>query len=409
MTAGSSPLGQPLRALSNTLTEWRYVGGRRDERLDLLRGFAVFAMVADHVGGERSWLYTFTGGNAFFVSAAEGFVFISGLVMGIVYASIIRREGLRAALVKALQRAWLLYTLTVSLTLVYAALAYKLDLPWAPQPGQVGLPEYVVGVITLHRTFFMTDVLLLYTLLVLFAGIALALLAYRRGWLVLLGSWVLWALWQRWPDQAQFPWNIQDNAVFHFSAWQVLFITGLVMGYYRPDIGRRLARVPHWLRLVAPGLLLAGAIVLYRSEFQQLSGRTPFSNSASAAAKLFAKEELRIGRLVVFAFVATFLLTLVTVVWMPIRRGLGWLLLPLGEHALGAYIGHLFVLAGIVKLVPLIVREGEPGIAQNTLFQLGSILVVWAAIKLKAQGQMALRAMRELRNRVPALLRAQAR
>src|SRR4029079_315261 len=49
--------------------------GKRDLRIDLLRGFCVFVMIVDHVGGESSWLYLVTGGNRFFVSAAEGFWF----------------------------------------------------------------------------------------------------------------------------------------------------------------------------------------------------------------------------------------------------------------------------------------------------------------------------------------------
>jgi hypothetical protein len=98
-------------------SSWRYNAGKRDLRLDLLRGFAVIAMVADHIGGERSWLYAITGGDAFFVSAAEVFVFISGLLMGIISAELIARQGLGAALMKSLQRAWSLYLMTVSLTL----------------------------------------------------------------------------------------------------------------------------------------------------------------------------------------------------------------------------------------------------------------------------------------------------
>ena len=67
-------------------------------RLDLLRGFCVLVMVADHIGGERSWIYVVTGGNRFFTSAAEGFVLISGIVMGTVYLNVIRREGMNAML-----------------------------------------------------------------------------------------------------------------------------------------------------------------------------------------------------------------------------------------------------------------------------------------------------------------------
>src|SRR5687768_17725473 len=93
----------------------------RDLRLDLLRGFCVFAMVVDHVGGS-SWLYVLTGGNSGPVTAAEGFVFLSGLVLGIVSRRRVAREGTLAAVRSALARAWTLYTLTVILTLGFIGL-----------------------------------------------------------------------------------------------------------------------------------------------------------------------------------------------------------------------------------------------------------------------------------------------
>ena len=80
-------------------------------RLDLLRGFCVLVMVADHIGGERSWVYVVTGGNRFFTSAAEGFVLISGIVMGSVYMNVIQCEGMNAMLRKVLKRAGFLYLL----------------------------------------------------------------------------------------------------------------------------------------------------------------------------------------------------------------------------------------------------------------------------------------------------------
>ena len=104
------------RRLGVLLASWRYVGGKRDLRFDLLRGFAVLAMVIDHIGGDSSWLYHLSGGNRFYTSAAEGFVFISGLVLGIVYSSLIARQGLAEGMIKALRRAGVLYTLTVFLS-----------------------------------------------------------------------------------------------------------------------------------------------------------------------------------------------------------------------------------------------------------------------------------------------------
>src|SRR5438105_4855683 len=101
------------RSWRQVLAGWAYAEGtKRDRRLDLLRGYCVFAMTIDHLDAP-TWLYYLTGGNRFFVSAAEGFLFISGLVMGIVYRPIVDRQGLAAAIDKALKRALTLYLCTV--------------------------------------------------------------------------------------------------------------------------------------------------------------------------------------------------------------------------------------------------------------------------------------------------------
>src|SRR3954453_10690364 len=99
-----------LTTLESLLAACRYVAAPvgRDPRLDLLRGFCVFAMVVDHVGG-ASWLYALTGGNRGPVTAAEGFVLPSGLVLGIVSRQRLTRTGLRAAIRATLSRALTLY------------------------------------------------------------------------------------------------------------------------------------------------------------------------------------------------------------------------------------------------------------------------------------------------------------
>ncbi|MEW5717934.1 MAG: OpgC domain-containing protein, partial [Chloroflexota bacterium] len=112
-------------------SDWAYANAdQRDLRLDFLRGFAVFIMIVDHFGG-ASWLYLLTGNNAFYVSGAEAFVFISGLVVGMVYGGIAREQGLRIAQIKSLRRTLTLYKLTVFLTLSFSLLSRWLALPWA--------------------------------------------------------------------------------------------------------------------------------------------------------------------------------------------------------------------------------------------------------------------------------------
>src|SRR5437660_3444886 len=121
-TAG---LAQQLRALSYYSTA--DVANRRDLRVDLLRGFCIFAMVVDHFGGD-SWLYAITGGNRFYVSAAEGFIFISGFIMGQAYRAKRDKSGLPAAMGEALKRARTLYVATVALTLIFSALFLYTDI-----------------------------------------------------------------------------------------------------------------------------------------------------------------------------------------------------------------------------------------------------------------------------------------
>ena len=70
-----------------------YTQRGRDLRIDFLRGLCVIAMIVDHVAGS-SWMYALTGGNRFYTSAAEGFVFVSGLVAGRAYTRFIARDGL---------------------------------------------------------------------------------------------------------------------------------------------------------------------------------------------------------------------------------------------------------------------------------------------------------------------------
>jgi hypothetical protein len=363
------------------LLRWSYgasadASTRRDMRLDLLRGFCVLVMVADHIGGERSWIYVVTGGNRFFTSAAEGFVLISGIVMGTVYLNVIRREGMNAMLRKVLKRAGFLYLLTVGLTIVFALISYLMNSAWSQTMTPTRPLEFLLSVSTLHRSYPVTDVLLLYTLLVFAAPPLLYLLATGRTRIALAGAWGLWLLWQISPADVQFPWNVVDGG-FPFAAWQLPFAMGVIIGYHRDRIARALtpsARVA----MVVGGTVLSILLILAF----QLTIADRASDQPSALAWLlssdlvFGKNDLRPGRLLALFGVATFAFALVTIFWAPIRRGLGWLLLPLGQRSLGAYGIHLFVLALSDSWVGDLLRIGT----DNTLLQVASILTIWALV-----------------------------
>ncbi len=196
----------------------------RGLRIDLLRGFFVFAMIVDHVRG-TSPLYLITGGNRFFTSAAEGFILTSGLVAGLVYRRLIDRNGMGATLLKVLQRAGVLYLLTIALTLIILPVSELLNLPWAQGLDRSNPLRLLLSVLTLHQTYYLVDVMLLYTILFLVLPLALVLMERGKTWIVLAAAWLLWGLYQFFPDLTSLPWPIAGNYLFNFSAWQVVFST----------------------------------------------------------------------------------------------------------------------------------------------------------------------------------------
>ena len=353
--------------------------GKRDLRIDLLRGICVFVMIVDHVGGEQSWFYALTGGNRFFVSAAEGFVLLSGLSMGMVHANTISREGARVMLAKVFGRVRFLYALTVALTITFAAASVAFGTPYAAAmtPARDEL-SFALEVITFHRSYSLTDVLVLYTLLVLAAGPALWAMSRGLTWLVLALSFGAWTLAQISLDLVPRAWPIVDGG-FPFAAWQLLFCIGLAAGYHR----RRLEPFLAPARLVALGVASIAALVAINAIASQA-----FAGWVGVDVKelLFDKNDARIGRLLALIATASLLYAGLTVAWRPARRATGWLALPLGQSALFAYGVQLFVVAFWSSEFMAPVRLDR----ENALFQGAAVLMVWVATLLRPRVATAL-------------------
>jgi enterochelin esterase-like enzyme len=363
------------------------IHGDRDVRIDFLRGLFVVAMVIDHVAG-ASWLYLITGGNRFYASAAEGFVFVSGLVAGLTYHRLIARDGLGPVLGRILERAVQLYVLCIGLTLAFIPLSEYLDLPWAQDVDLRDPVQFVVSVLTLHRTYYMVDVPLLYALLLLVSPVAVVLLAQGRSVVVLVLSWLLWMTCQLFPAQAAVPWAIAGNNAFNFAAWQVLFFTGLVIGYHRDRLSVALRWLPKrvvlGLSLLSTSLLIA-AYVMQNVVLGALvhGGPDPGRAQEALLVSLVGKTDLRAGRVFAFACVFTVLYLLVTAWWPTLRRVAGWLFVPLGQHALYAYTVHV-ALAVVAALALRAVGQADSGPARaNAAIQLASVLLIWAVVQFK--------------------------
>jgi hypothetical protein len=383
-----------LQVVESWLASMRFVAAPigRDPRLDLLRGFCVFAMIVDHVGG-TSWLYVLTGGNRGPVTAAEGFVFLSGLVLGMVSRRRVSRDGLGGAIRAALGRAWTLYGLTVALTLIFIGLTVGTDLAiWVDRSllGEIeSWPGLVTSVVLMRFTWHGTDILALYALLLAASPLALLLLADGLHWRLLAGSWALWLMFQVAPEHAIIPWPIEHATTFPFAAWQALFVTALVVGYRREEIAvwltevserREGAGIAYRVGLAAAACALV--IVGVALSVGQAHAMAP-TTSAFGSFDLFDKASLGIGRLAAFSSAAILVYAALTVCWYPIERVLGWLLIPLGQASLYAYTVHLFAIVLAYNVPPYVGSEQPGWELHNTVGQVLLVLLVWAMVKRK--------------------------
>ena len=86
---------------------------KRDRRLDLIRGYAIFAMSVNHFGLDQSVFHAITGGSVFLINAAEVFFFISGFTLGFISA----RKPLAESVTRCYRRAWQIYLCVITLAI----------------------------------------------------------------------------------------------------------------------------------------------------------------------------------------------------------------------------------------------------------------------------------------------------
>ncbi|MBR1088474.1 OpgC domain-containing protein [Bradyrhizobium manausense] len=207
----------------------------RDLRLDLLRGLGLWMIFLDHIPDDVvAWL---TLRNYGFSDAAEFFVFISGYLLGFIYAPIVAGGQFLPALKRLWLRAWQMYVAHILLFLAFTAqiarAARKWDNPMYKDEFNVANflahPDELIGkALTLQYKPVDLDVLPLYISLVLVAPFVLWCLV-RRPNLTLAGSILLYLL------ARYFDWNLPSypkGATWYFNpfAWQLMFFFGAWCG-----------------------------------------------------------------------------------------------------------------------------------------------------------------------------------
>jgi hypothetical protein len=327
------------------------VMGRRLE-LDAARGLMLVWIALTHLPTAASAYVNQPFG---FISAAEGFIFLSALFTGRIYFRLAEHDGYRAMEHRLWSRTVRLYCYHALLL----AFAFLVAVPIAERGNRPGLHNLldfyfmagpkrsVIEAFLLVYRPPLLDILPMYIIFLMFTSAAL-LLARRMGWKPILWTgFSLWAL-------AQFglrvdaykvaskiiPARIPLNEMGSFDlwAWQFLWIGGVWLGV---RWAQNNLPIEEWAkRVVIPAALIAvaGFIVRRAIEHGLVLGPTEF---------LFDKWHLGPLRLLDFTAVAV-LLIVTQKVWKPLAVGP---LVLMGQSSLQVFCVHLLCcFAGLTLL-----------------------------------------------------------
>lgn len=219
---------------------------KRLDILDGMRGYFLVFMMLNHMSFAGGYLLVkINHGELGYVQDAQGFVFLSGLLIGMVYAGHMAKRGYDPAAAKIRARSFELYRWAIGCVLAVVALG--LILPWARsawEPWLWGIQEtplllLAASATLLYQPTYM-DILPQYIVYLMLAPPVLWLCVTGRWRLVALCSALLWMAVQfglhlpiadalHGGLQAIHP-SLALRAHFNVLAWQVLFFGGMVLG-----------------------------------------------------------------------------------------------------------------------------------------------------------------------------------
>ena len=266
---------------------------KRQWELDALRGLMLVLMTLTHLPTRYASPLSQPLG---FVSAAEGFVFLSAFMAAKVYTAKQQREGdealtrgfhQRALKIWAVQAALLMFLFTVIALLgllhdqpaVKDLLSFYLERP---------LVAFVAGLMLIYNPPLL-DILPMYILFMLVSPLLL-LAGTRRGWVLILAcSALLWLaaqrdlgthLYEAAARWARIPVPARETGAFELLGWQFLWVLGLWMG---ARAGRGLPVAPAFPRGVVAA---AWGLALLCFAWRHAAGQVPWPNAGAAAGAL---------------------------------------------------------------------------------------------------------------------------
>lgn len=339
-------------------------------------------IISTHIPWAPSLFSVIGGRGELFASAAEGFFAISGILVGFIYGPRILKNT-KQMFIKMWKRAAVLWALAVFFTLFYTAWAVLS--PESPKYDTLYSRDairYLIDTFTIRYAFGWADFLTRYAAFMFVAPFAVYCIAKQRAYLVAILSVTIWILFR---DVERF---------LPFASWQIIFMYGIIVGYYLPHIEQTFLSLTRKHRgLALGGLWALGGLsfigsILWIQIIPYLAFHYEWVASLQIVKDLngtlvniwpyFSKDHIDPARIAVGVVWFAALYSFFRVYETPINRWTRGVLDTLGKNSLFVYGLHAFIIFFIDMYFN---PSGQDSFITNTLVTALVISIIYRMTK----------------------------
>lgn len=342
---------------------------KRDLRIDLLRGIALVMMVVAHV--EILSVFNVVTWERFgLTTGAEGFVILSGFVLGFLKRRQLHAEPLLSVSYSLVRRAATLYIVNIVIILTmlilrhvsaidtfelthftdrYSGVAYAM-FPVSEQVKEAWYNDIIFLQIGPHQS----QILGLYFYLLLMSPLFLWLLSSRRTVILVGISLIVYTYFQ---ITREHPVSAEFDFAFPLMAWQFIYVLGMCCGWYKEELLSLAGTLSG--RVIFSCMVLIAIVMFFIAQNHTNPFMPRYLMLHVIPAKSFdwlyhtfaGKNELGPLRILNDACLIVSVYLVLTYFWTPVNKLFGWFLIPLGQNSLYVFILHVYVVLAVSQFV----------------------------------------------------------
>lgn len=340
----------------------------RLEFLDFLRGYFIVVIIVDHLWRYPSLFALISGEAKLWMTAAEGFVIISGFLIGYVRGFKGLKTPFKTIAAKLFKRSLVLYAAMVLASLLYVAVEWSdvvHGMPYTPMTDGIrNWGEAIINTLSMTHPHTWVHFLALYARFLFIAIPVVWLLRRKKAWIVAILS------------IATYTWGMATNT--EWMVWQILFFMPSIAGFYFDALrnwwhGQDIITKRTTLLILYSYFIVTVCISVIIAFRPGVAERLAFS----ALDTQFNANAMLPPRVINAAVWFTALAFLFRRITPSLKKWTFGVLEYIGTHSLQAYLVHGFVIC----LINLTLPDSTAWII-NTLYGLTAVLGTYVIIKL---------------------------